>query len=439
MKRLIGGLMAAVCIAIAAYGIYYQMLWENSLPQAKQEWLITFFEKKGFKAVWEMNNNIHMSDFGLVVPLVQTEDLYAHNYNKLRESNFIKFYERSTNAIFFVFGTRVYAVQKKHDQETKVRNDSITVPKVSDSWFTPKGGGELSLASQDELEQHFPYPEVRRLRTRPLLLFWTLISLSIAIAALVTYKRISPNIWLYTHKKTRRRTPNVVFPGVKQTRQMLDIVKSNVQSTGPPPEIVKQELFARLRDEIQTKDPERKHKDELDKLYREVLNMRRLAMIRYALNKKLPDILDGNNKERQVNTRPVQKNDLPKKRHIIQELNALNELSEIKAYAPKPFAPCIEKILIELLQPFGKAPFIGEHRILRVNLQRNVCNRSLLPETFKKAFDWLVRQGVILQISKHGANDSCSMNHRVQETKTEAGKTIISIAIRVRQQMDRQR
>src|SRR3989344_1340600 len=182
MKRLMSCVFVALVIAIGAYGIYHHMLWENRSPHAQQQWLEEFFKKKGFSVAWELNDAVDMSNLGLRRLEDPSDEMYQRNFNALHGSNFIKFFEHKTHNVFFVFGERVYAIENKQGEGTMNSITSLTILGRDQIWFKAKGGGEFLLASQTELELFFPYPEIKALRTQPIILLWTLWVLSGALA-----------------------------------------------------------------------------------------------------------------------------------------------------------------------------------------------------------------------------------------------------------------
>ena len=432
MKRLVSCMFVALVIAIGAYGIYHHMLWENRSPHAQQQWLMEFFKKKGFSVAWELNDVIDMSNLGLRRLEDPSDELYQRNFNALRGSNFIKFFEHKTHNVFFVFGERVYAIENKQGEGTMNSITSLTIPSGDQIWFKTKGGGEFLLASHAELELLFPYPEVRLLRTRPLILLWTLWVLSGTLAASGTVE------WIHDipqrNRQTRihaQKTSLLVAQPAKRTRSPM---KVHDQSTTPMPVITKETLLARLKAHIsQTENPAQR--EQLEALYHEASNQRRVSLIAYAVNVRAEAILSTGSHESQERMGLAPKNSMSGTLEDVQEQHHVEQLSDIDAYVPSPLAACVTGILVALLRLSGKKPLIGEHRILRVNLQRNVSRKGFSPETFKEAFDWLVRQGVILQVNKHGADGSCSINPHADKAKTPEGKIIMSVAFRVRQQM----
>lgn len=435
MKRLMSCVFVALAIVIGTYGIYHQMLWENGSPYAQQQWLMELFKKKGFTVVWELNDVIDMSDFGLRRPENPSDELYQRSFNALRGSNFIEFFERKTHVIFFVFGERVYAIGDTQSEGIMNGITSLTMLDKNLIWVRTRGGGEFPLASQIELEMLFPYPEIKALRTRPTKMLW----MSWAISSALVMWGVAG--WIRDivrqNRQTRIRERKIPSTAKQPPKHRRNPTKACDQPTRSPPVITKETLLARLQTYInQTEDPARKK--QLQILHEKASKERRVSLIQYAVNELAEVILSTDSQESREKVDLVPKNVAPDSLKHPQEQHR-TEWLDIDTYVPNPLVACVTRILTVLLHPSGQAPFIGEHRVLRVRLQRIVCLRDFSPDEFTQAFDWLIQQEVILQVNKHGANRSCSINPHADKIRKSEGKAILGIAFRVRQQMIKRR
>lgn len=445
MKRSIFFIAASVVIFCGGYALHYSLLWKNHSPQAQQQWIVALFEKKGFHVKWEHNNTISPSVFSLKLNEKDTSETYERNFVALRTSTIIQFYERSDGTVFFVFGERIYSITQNSNTGTE-STLTLSVPNTNEVWFTLRGGGEFSLQDTAEIIRLFPYPEVRSLETRPntILLVSSIMSL-----VLIVYPP-ARHLWHVLQSRAREKkspalyhTPPPNKPPKLTRHALLNPNTLTVPDSQKHPnhEQEKSNLLAELQAHIrEANDPE--IKERLEALYERLTTEKRLSIVRHALDTTVPAILAPEDTEpvRHENSRNVE--DALTARALSSPQydpieSALKHIENLVSADTKNAARLILQVLINP----GGAPYFGEHKMLRARLLRRVTGAFplLTPNEFWQTYGFLKTTEVIMESVKHGAGRSCSLNPHVSDIHNEVGKEIISILVRLRQEMTRSR